>query len=115
VPSRHRNSRLARTAFGVVLSFICVQPIVSAASGAYISDMPRQYPQAYNTWTNSLPHDCGDNMAGILFAPGGERVMAVVQMVGHNGSPVVMVVGQVSNAEYVCIRRPVADDTLSTC
>jgi hypothetical protein len=151
VPGRCRNSHLTRTAL-VVLSLICIQPIASAASGVYISDMPRQYPRAYNMWTNSLPytlglgdwlvklngvvspirdvtvqgtrlrfgtvcvpHDCGDNIAGILFAPQGERVMAVVQMVGHNGSPVVMVVGRVSDAEYVCIRRLVADDGLSTC
>jgi hypothetical protein len=134
VPGRCRNSHLTRTAL-VALSLICIQPIASAASGVYISDMPRQYPRAYNMWTNSLPYTLGlgdwlVKLNGVVSpirdvtvqgtrlrfgTPQGERVMAVVQMVGHNGSPVVMVVGRVSDAEYVCIRRLVADDRLSTC
>ena len=65
--------------------------------------------------TVCVPHDCGDNIAGVLFTPRQDRIVAVVQLHGQNASPTVMVIGQMSNDEFACIRRFTDENELTAC
>jgi hypothetical protein len=55
--------------------------------------------------TVCVPHDCGDNIAGILFTLQQDRIVAVVQLHGQNNAPTTMVIGQMTSDEFACIRR----------
>jgi hypothetical protein len=59
--------------------------------------------------TTCKPHDCADNIAGVLFSPQQTHVVAVAFLKGRNRAPNLLVVGQMSNAEFSCIQRLVKD------
>jgi hypothetical protein len=65
--------------------------------------------------TVCVPHDCGDNTAGVLFTPRQDRVVAVVRMTSRNSSPTTMVIGNMKDEEVSCIRRFTYDDKLTVC
>lgn len=65
--------------------------------------------------TVCVPHDCGDNIAGVLFTPRQDRIVAIVQLGGRNGASTTMVIGQMSNDEFACIRRLVDDYKATVC
>ena len=65
--------------------------------------------------TVCMPHDCGDNEAGVLFSPQQNRIVAVVHMAGQNQAPTVMVIGEMSGPEVACIGRLMHLDNPSTC
>ena len=57
--------------------------------------------------TVCMPHDCGDNIAGVLFSS--TRIVAVVHMTGTNQTPTLMVVGQMSGPEFACMQTLIGD------
>jgi hypothetical protein len=65
--------------------------------------------------TVCVPHDCGDNIAGVLFTPQQDRIVAVVELHGQNATPTMMVIGRMSNDEFTCVRRFIDDGNLSAC
>ncbi len=65
--------------------------------------------------TVCVPHDCGDNIAGVLFTPRQDRIVAVVQMHGQNAAPTIMTIGQMNNDEFACIRRFTDENQLAAC
>jgi hypothetical protein len=65
--------------------------------------------------TTCVPHNCGGNIAGILFSPQRSRIIAVARLTGRNQSPTVMVIGQMTNAEFACMQRLIDNDQLPGC
>jgi Inhibitor of vertebrate lysozyme (Ivy) len=60
-------------------------------------------------------HDCGDNIAGVLFDARQTRVVAVVRLKGRNQAPNIIVVNQMSSSEFSCIQRLVTDHQSVMC
>ena len=55
------------------------------------------------------------NIAVILFTLRQDRIVAVVQMHGQNTVPTTMMIGQMTNDEFACIRRLTDDYQLAVC
>jgi inhibitor of lysozyme (Ivy) len=55
--------------------------------------------------TTCKPHDCADNIAGVLFNPRQPRILAVVLLNSKSGARSMLVIGQMSGAEVSCIQR----------
>ncbi len=65
--------------------------------------------------TTCVPHDCG-NQAGILFTPRQDRIVGVVHLSSKKDlEKTVMIIGRITNEEYACIRRFLANPDLITC
>jgi hypothetical protein len=65
--------------------------------------------------TTCKPHDCADNIAGVLFDPQQPRIVAVVLMNSKGGTRSVLVLGQMSGAEFSCIQRLIGDHQSVVC
>jgi len=65
--------------------------------------------------TVCLPHDCGSNIAGILFTPDQDRVIALVRLNGLNGAPTIMLIGEMSAFEKSCLQRLIDNYDLKAC
>ena len=67
--------------------------------------------------TICVPHDCGDNIAGILFTPQQDRIVALVQLNSESRTPVFMMIGKMSSLEMACLQPLLGDveDKLSAC
>jgi len=62
-----------------------------------------------------VPHDCGGNIAGVLFSPQGKRIVALVRLSSKSSGSNVMIVGSMSSAEISCVRRLIDDDQSASC
>jgi hypothetical protein len=65
--------------------------------------------------TTCMPHDCGDNIAGVLFSPQGKRIVALVRLSSKSSGSNVMIVGSMTSAEIPCVRRLIDDDQSASC
>lgn len=65
--------------------------------------------------TVCVPHNCGGNIAGILFMPSQDRVVAMVKLSGSNGAPTTMLIGQMTRPEASCLERLLEDNQLARC
>lgn len=66
--------------------------------------------------TTCLPHDCGGNQAGILFTPRQDRIVGLVELSSRKDlNQTIMIIGPMSNEEYACVRRLLANNDLAVC
>jgi Inhibitor of vertebrate lysozyme (Ivy) len=65
--------------------------------------------------TTCMPHDCGGNIAGALFSPPRNRIVAVVRLASKNGGSNVMIIGSMTNAEFACAQRLIDDHESTQC
>jgi hypothetical protein len=65
--------------------------------------------------TVCVPHDCGDNIAGVLFTPAQDRIFALVNLNSQNGTRTTMLIGQMNGQEISCLRKLIDDDQLTVC
>lgn len=65
--------------------------------------------------TTCVPHDCG-NQAGILFTPRQDRIVGLVHLSSKKDlDQTIMIIGPMSNDEYACVRRLLANPDLTVC
>lgn len=65
--------------------------------------------------TTCVPHDCG-NQAGILFTPRQDRIVGLVHLSSKKDlDQTIMIIGRMSNEEYACVRRLLANHELTVC
>ena len=65
--------------------------------------------------TVCVPHDCGQNVAGLLFTPNDDRIVALVKLSSVNGAPTTMLIGQMTNPEASCLQSLLEDNLLAAC
>jgi hypothetical protein len=65
--------------------------------------------------TVCVPHDCGANIAGVMFTPRQDRVVALVRLNSDNNSQTVMLVGPMNGAEIGCLEKLIDDGDLNAC
>ena len=61
------------------------------------------------------PHDCGGNIAGILYSSQRGRIVALVRLRTKGSGTSLMTIGPISNAEFSCVQRLIDDDQSTLC
>ena len=62
-----------------------------------------------------VPHDCGGNIAGILFTPRQDRVFSRVELSSPSGAQTIMLMGPMSGAEIACLQKLIREYNLNVC
>jgi len=66
--------------------------------------------------TTCKPHDCGGNIAGILYSPQRNRIVGLVRLSAKDfTSSSLLLVGPASSAEFICIQRLLSDHQSIVC
>lgn len=65
--------------------------------------------------TTCKPHDCGGNIAGVLFSPQLNRIVALVRLSNKASGSSLMIIGPMTNPEFSCIQRLIDDHQSNQC
>ena len=65
--------------------------------------------------TTCMPHDCGGNIAGVLFSPQGNRIVALVRLSSKGSASNVLIIGSMTSAEISCVQRLIDNDQDASC
>ena len=65
--------------------------------------------------TTCMPHDCGGNIAGVLFSPQGSRIVALVRLSSKGTASNVLIIGSMTSAEISCVQRLIDNDQAASC
>jgi hypothetical protein len=65
--------------------------------------------------TTCKPHDCGDNIAGVLFSPQRNRIVALVRLSSNGPASSLLIVGPMTGAELTCTQRLIDEHDSTRC
>jgi hypothetical protein len=65
--------------------------------------------------TTCMAHDCGGNIAGVLFSSQGKRIVALVRLSSKSAGSNVMIAGSMTSAEISCVQRLIDNDQSASC
>lgn len=61
------------------------------------------------------PHDCGGNIAGVLYSPQRNRIVALVRLSTKRSGTSLLTVGPITSAEFSCVQRLIDEDQTTRC
>jgi hypothetical protein len=65
--------------------------------------------------TTCMAHDCGGNIAGVLFSSQRKRIVALGRLSSKSSGSNVMTVGSMTSAEISCVQRLIDNDQSASC